>query len=172
MTHVDRGQFTECTPLGDAAHHLDEINAILDHIPFFEGLDKSDLLDIARHMRCYRAAAGHELIREGESGEYVLLLLAGKIEIVKRNSAGIPQRIGVVVAGETLGEMSLIDGEPRFASCVSVDEVMFAVLDRQGLTHIAENEPQLGIKILSTLLRLLNRRLRETGRQLVAALAR
>ena len=91
---------------------------------------------------------------------------------MRRGAAGLPQRISVVAAGDTLGEMSRVDGEPRFASCVAVDTVTFAVLDRNNLKQILTDEPHLGIKMLSSLLCLLTQRVRDTGRRLVEGLAR
>ena len=163
-------RFPGCESLGSAAPFAENILEIIDHIHIFEGFDRADVVDLAQHMMCYRAAAGKEIVREGVPGEFMLLLLEGNIEIVKIGSTGLPQRIGVVSPGETLGEMSLVDGEPRFASCVSLDQIMFAVLDRDALALILRNEPHLGIKILMELLKLLNQRLRSTGKRLVQAL--
>jgi CRP/FNR family cyclic AMP-dependent transcriptional regulator len=157
------------TLLGEASHCLERINEIIDHIPLFEGFSADDVKGVVRQMQCYRVPAGCEIIQEGESGEFMLLLLEGNIEIVRRGRSGLPQRISVVVPGETLGEMSLVDGEPRFASCVSINPVSFAVLDRMGLENIFQNEPHLGIKMLRELLKLLNQRLRDTGQRLVEA---
>lgn len=166
----DKDHFPGCESLGNASSFVENILEIIDHIHIFEGFDRADVVDLAQHMTCYRAAAGKEIIREGEPGEFMLLLLEGNIEIVKIGSTGLPQRIGVVSPGETLGEMSLVDGEPRFASCVSIDQTKFAVLDRDALAQILRNEPHLGIKILMELLKLLNQRLRGTGKRLVQAL--
>lgn len=171
QSDIDAQRFPDFERLGDAVGLLDDIDRIIDRIPLFESFERGDLVGIARQMRCYRAPAGREIIREGDRGEFMLLLLDGSIEIIKRGASGVPHRISVVTAGETVGEMSLVDGEPRFASCQAIDQATFAVLDREGLGRIFEDEPHLGIKILSGLLRLLNQRLRDTGQQLVAALA-
>ncbi len=168
----DESRFPGCVSLGDAADFLDTVSEIIDDIPLFEGFERGDLIGLIRHMRCYRAPAGREIISEDDPGEFMLLLLEGNIEIVRRSKKGELQRIGVAKPGETLGEMSLVDGEPRFASCLAIDTATFAVIDRDGLNNIFEDEPHLGIKFLSGLLCLLNRRLRDTGKQLVEALMR
>jgi len=162
-----RSRFPDFEVLGDATGFLERINEIIDDIPLFEGFEQSDVIGVARHMTCYRVPPGKAIIHEGDTGEFMLLLLEGNIEIMKAGSNGEPHRISVVAPGETLGEMSLVDGEPRFASCLSIDQVTFAVLDRDGLDQIFDNEPHLGIKILRELLKLLNQRLRDTGKRLV-----
>lgn len=166
----EKNPFPDCEMLGDAIGFIDCIDEIMDRISLFEGFERSDVIGVARHMRCFRAPVGREIIREGDSGEFMLLLLQGNIEIIKAGGAGLAHRISVVRPGETLGEMSLVDGEPRFASCLAIDQVTFAVLDREGLQQIFDDEPHLGIKILRELLKLLNQRLRDTGQRLVEAL--
>jgi CRP/FNR family transcriptional regulator, cyclic AMP receptor protein len=66
-----------------------------------------------------------------------------------------------------LGEMSLVDGEPRFASCIALVDTLFGVLDRENLSRIIANEPRIGVKILMELLMLLNQRLRNVSTELV-----
>lgn len=156
--------------LGDAVPFVARIHEIIEHIQLFEDFERADVLSLARHMTCYRAPAGSEIIREGEQGDFMLLLLEGSIEIVKIGGSGLPQRIGLAGPGKTLGEMSLVDGEPRFASCIASEAVAFAVLDRAGLGHILVNEPHLGIKILMELLLLLNQRLRSVSGRLMQTL--
>ena len=97
----------------------------------------------------------------------MLLVLDGSLEVVKKNSHGLPARIALVGVGKTLGEMSVIDGEPRFASCVALTPVQYAVLDRDALTRIIADESKVGIKILMEFLMLLNQRLRTVSSQLV-----
>ncbi len=74
-------------------------------------------------MRCYRAPLGTEIIREGDDGDFMVLILEGSVEIVKKDIRGQAQIMGTAGPGKTLGEMSLIDGEPRFASCVALEPV-------------------------------------------------
>jgi CRP-like cAMP-binding protein len=63
--------------------------------------------------------------------------------------------------------MSMIDGEPRFASCVALEDTLFAMLDRDSLSRIIAADPRLGIKILMELVLLLSQRLRSASGKLV-----
>ena len=92
------------------------------------------------------------------------------IEILKIDPRGLPQRMATAGPGKTLGEMSLIDGEPRFASCVTLESTLFAVLDREGLIRVVSEEPKIGVKILMELLMLLNQRLRSVSGDLMKCL--
>jgi CRP-like cAMP-binding protein len=152
--------------LGRATQFVDRILAIVDHIALFEDFDREDIERLATYMPCYSVPAGVRLIEEGTDGDFLMLLLAGSANIVKRDQAGAEKVVATVGVGKTLGEMSMIDGDPRGATCVAVEDTMFAVLDRDNLTRILTEDPQLGIKVLIELVQLLAQRLRETTRQL------
>jgi len=153
--------------LGDAMPFVGRIRDIIESIQLFEDFEPVELEGLARYMRCYRAPLGTEIIREGDQGDFLLLLLDGGIEIVKKDPRGVAQAIGTAGPGKTLGEMSLIDGEPRFASCIALSTVEFAVLDRENLSRIITEQPQIGVKLMMEMLMLLNQRLRSVSSQLM-----
>jgi CRP-like cAMP-binding protein len=67
----------------------------------------------------------------------------------------------------TLGEMSMIDGEPRFATCLASRTTLFAVLSRDNMAKIILDHPSLGSKILVKLVTMLSLRLRQTSAKLL-----
>lgn len=162
--------FAAFESLGDGSGFVDRILEIIEHIHLFEDFERDEIGTLARYLSCYRAAAGSEIIREGTPGDFMLLLIDGSVEILKVDPRGLPQRLAVAGPGKTLGEMSLIDGEPRFASCVTLEDTVFAVLDRDALIRVVSEEPKIGVKILMELLMLLNQRLRSVSGELMKAL--
>lgn len=160
-------RFPGLAHLGDATSFVDRILEIIEHIRLFEDFEREEIRKLAASLRCYRAPAGATLIREGDSGDFMVFLLDGQCEIVKNDPGGLPQRIGVAGPGKILGEMSMIDGEPRFASCIALKETLFAMIDRDGLSRIMADDPRFGIKILLELVLLLSQRLRTTSSKLV-----
>lgn len=158
--------------LGDATPFVARIHDIIEHIRLFEDLDEDEIAHIARHLLCYRAPAGAEIIHEGDNGDFMILLLEGSMEITRQDANGMPVLIGQAGPGKTLGEMSLIDGEPRFASCVSAEPVLIGVIDRDGLSRIIADNPRLGVKLLMQMLILLNQRLRLVSAELVGSLGK
>jgi CRP-like cAMP-binding protein len=165
MSSID--QIPNVEFLGDALPFVGRIREIIDAIQLFEDFEPDELEGLARYMRCYRAPLGTEIIREGDEGDFMLLILDGSVEIVKKDVRGLAQIMGNAGPGKTLGEMSLIDGEPRFASCVALDTVEIAVLDRESLSRIIAEEPRIGVKLMMELLMLLNQRLRSISAQLL-----
>ncbi|MDO9602880.1 MAG: cyclic nucleotide-binding domain-containing protein [Rhodocyclaceae bacterium] len=154
--------------LGDATGFVDRILEIIEHVLLFEDCERAEIDSLAGYFRCYHAPAGAEIIREGESGDFMLLLIEGSVEVTKLDPRGLPQRMAIAGPGKTLGEMSLIDGEPRFASCVTLEPTLFALLDRAALIRVVSEEPKVGVKLLMELLLLLNQRLRAVSGELMS----
>mgnify|MGYP003694095049 CR=1 FL=1 len=86
-----------------------------------ENFSPAEVRLLAHFMDVYQAPAGVEIIREGDGGDFMLMLIEGKVEVHKRDRWNTPQLIAQVEAGKTLGEMSMIDGEARFATCVAAE---------------------------------------------------
>jgi len=118
----------------------------------------------------YSAGEGLEVIREGDGGDFMLMVLEGRIEVYKRDRWNTPQLLAAVEAGRTLGEMSMIDGEARFASCIAAVPTLIAVLDRERLARIIVEQPLLGAKVLMELVLMLTQRLRHTSERLLGLL--
>lgn len=157
-------------PVGRASEYAEEIHTLMAKTPLFSGLDIDETSKLGRFMYVYEAPPGITMITEGESGDFMMLLMSGMIDVLRRNRYNYPSRIAVAHAGHALGEMSMFDGEPRFASCVTLEYSRIAVLTRDALMLVLADEPKLGNKILLKLVQLLSDRLRQTSAKLVSYL--
>lgn len=158
--------------LGAATTMVDTILDLLGHTQFFDEFTREDILHLAPYLQLYRAGPGEMIIREGDRDDYMLFLLKGRINIVKTDEDGQRRPMTSVGPGATLGEMSMIDGEPRFATCIAIDTTTFAVFGRDSMVRIIMEHPALGAKILIRLVTLLSQRLRETSNNLLHYLQR
>jgi len=156
--------------LGDATQFSAQLHALIPRCALLENFSPAEVRLLAHFMDVYRAEAGAELLRERDGGDFMLMLIEGRVEVRKRDRAGEPRAIAVVEAGRTLGEMSMIDGEPRFASCVALEPALVAALDRENLARIIVEQPMLGAKILMELVLMLSQRLRLTSSRLLESL--
>ena len=160
-------QLAHLEHLGDATQFAPQIHALIPKCTLLENFSSAEVKLLARFMHVYRARNGEEVLREGDGGDFMLMLLEGKVNVQKRDKGNTPQLLAVLDAGKTLGEMSMIDGEPRFATCTAVGSVLIAVLDREALARIIVEQPLLGAKILMELVLMLSQRLRHTSVKLV-----
>ena len=154
-------------PIGRASEFADEIYGLMSKTPLFSGLDIDETRRLGAFMYVYEAPAGVTVINEGETGDFMMLLMVGMVDVLRRNRYNYPSRIAVAHAGHALGEMSMFDGEPRFASCMTLEPSRIAVLTRDALMLVLQEEPKLGNKILLKLVQLLSERLRQTSAKLV-----
>jgi CRP-like cAMP-binding protein len=134
-------QLAHLESLGDATQFAPQMHALIPKCPLRENFSQPEVLLLAHFMEVYRAAPGAEIIREGDGGDFMLMLLEGRIEVHKRDRWNTPQLLASVESGRTLGEMSMIDGEPRFATCIAVEPTTFAVLSRDAMVRIILEEP-------------------------------
>jgi CRP/FNR family transcriptional regulator, cyclic AMP receptor protein len=163
-------QLAHLEHLGDATKFAQQIHALIPKCTLLENFSPAEVRLLAHFMDVYRAQPGLEVIREGDGGDFMLMVLEGKIEVVKRDRWNTPQLLAEAEAGRTLGEMSMIDGEARFATCLAAEPALIAVLDREALARIIVEQPLLGAKILMELVLMLAQRLRATSQRLIGLL--
>src|SRR5262245_64438586 len=163
-------QLVQLEFLGDAAQFAAQMHALIPKCALLENFSGAEVELFAQFMSVYRAAPGAEIIREGDGGDFMLMVLEGKVEVHKRDRWNTPQLLAAVDAGRTLGEMSMIDGEARFATCIAAEPTLIAVLGREALARIIVEQPLLGAKILMELVLMLSQRLRATSQRLLGLL--
>ena len=132
--------------LGQASMFIDAIFEAVDRIPIFGDFVYSEIRTLAGYMECFAAPQGEEIMTEGKIGDYLLLILTGEVKVLKADpdDNGTRKIIAFAGPGTTLGEMSLIDGEQRFATCITVTPTDFALLHRSDLSRLIKDLPHLG----------------------------
>jgi CRP-like cAMP-binding protein len=163
-------QLSHLEHLGDATQFASQMHALIPKCALLENFSPAEVRLLAHFMDVYRAEAGTEVIREGDGGDFMLMIIEGAVEVQKRDRWNTPQVIAIVDAGRVLGEMSMIDGEARFATCVATQPVLVAMLDRESLARIIVEQPMLGAKVLMELVLMLSQRLRATSQRLLGLL--
>ena len=156
--------------LGDAARFAEQIHALIPKCRLLENFSAAEVRLLTHFMEMYRADPGVEIIREGDGGDFMMMVVEGVVEVQKRDRWNTPQLLAEVEAGRTLGEMSMIDGEARFATCIATAPTVIAVLDRENLARNIVEQPLLGAKILMELVLMLSQRLRVTSQRLLGLL--
>jgi CRP-like cAMP-binding protein len=153
--------------LGNGMQSIDELRAMMVRTHFMDDTRPEEVERLAGFLQIYRAQAGEAIIREGDCDDYMLVIISGRVDIMKTDRRGIAQPMTSAGPGAALGEMSMIDGEPRFASCVAAERTTFATLSREDMVRIIMEVPALGAKLLIKLVTLLSARLRQTSATLL-----
>lgn len=160
---------------------------LLQKAPLLQDMTHEEANTLVRAMLLVRADAGQVIIREGEAGEWMLMVFKGSVDVTKRIEAQVPKpdadmadmadmapaefsRVAVIRPGGTLGEMSMLDSEPRYSTCTAIDAVEAGVLGRQAIGLLIRDHPAVGAKVLVKITQLMAQRLRNASNQLVKLL--
>jgi serine/threonine protein phosphatase PrpC len=138
----------------------------LQRIPLFEHLTYREQNEIVAIARTQTFPAGATIVREGEPGGDLYVLLQGSVSI---EQGGLP--ISSVVEGGHFGEMGLVDAAPRSASVRASAPVRAMVIARDDMLGLMQQDPSLAVKLLWALVQALSQRLRATNTELSDALS-
>lgn len=134
-----------------------------------DDLTLSDAMKVVGYMRPKRIKAGTVFMREGEvqQTDYMLLVLEGDIA-VENDLPGLHESmvVNIIGPGHLIGEMGVLDGAPRSATCTATTDIAAAVLSRTALMRLMKDQPRVGAKLLLAISKRMADRLRETTRKL------
>jgi CRP-like cAMP-binding protein len=108
-----------------------------------------------------RFPRGAVLIVEGDPGQRVLLLLAGRVKVSRVDETGHELLLSIRDPGDLLGELGAIDGEPSLADVHALDDVQALVIPAAAFRSHLETAP----RVATVLLGVTVRRFRETTRR-------
>jgi CRP-like cAMP-binding protein len=134
-----------------------------------DDLTVADAMKVVTYMRPKVIRAGTVFIHEGEvqRNDYMMLVLEGDIA-VENELPGHQESmvVNIIGPGHLIGEMGLLDGSPRSATCSANTDVAVAVLSRTALMRLLKDEPRVGARLLLAISTRMAQRLRETTRKL------
>jgi CRP/FNR family transcriptional regulator, cyclic AMP receptor protein len=132
-------------------------------------LSEQEALTVVGFMTPRRFPSGTALIRQGETGDtgFMVLVLDGEVTVESlRASRTSPVTLSVLGRGSLIGEMALVDGEARSATCTASSDVACAVLTRDALETLIAEQPATGAKLMTAIAVRLAERLREVSQKL------
>jgi CRP-like cAMP-binding protein len=133
---------------------------ILAMVPLFSGLPEEERERLGRLLRPRRYRRREVLFLEGDEGAALGLIAAGQIRIQLTGTDGREIIINVYGPGEILGELALLDGEPRSADAIAQDGSRVFWLRREDFAAFLDSHPHAALTMLTGL----SHRLRHTTR--------
>ena len=135
---------------------------VLRNVPLFSGLDETELERLSRVATRRRAGRGDQVVRAGESADALLILLTGRAKVTNFDEEGREVILAWLGPGEFFGEMGLIDGSPRSASVVAVENCELLSIGKNEFQRCMQENFQVVLKLMQILVR----RLREADRNI------
>jgi CRP-like cAMP-binding protein len=145
------------------------IHELKDELKIFHLLSDEELDQLVPCFERVSYPAGSTLFEEGESGDFIGFVISGKLEVKKQTEfKGRQIVLALLSKGSFVGELSLIDEQPRSATVTVADDSELIILRRDAFDGFMQKHPFIGIKILKGLNRILAIRLRKAVDRLTA----
>ncbi|MEW5735631.1 MAG: cyclic nucleotide-binding domain-containing protein [Thermodesulfobacteriota bacterium] len=135
-------------------------------LPLFDGMEPEELGIVAAHMHLFSAEEGDLVFEEGEKGNYVCFVVGGILDVIKDAASGERAQIAELSAGDSIGEMAVVDNFPRSATVVAKTPATLLTMTSTDFNQLLLSHPAVGIKILKGIARILSINLRKTSSQL------
>ncbi|MBU0687915.1 MAG: cyclic nucleotide-binding domain-containing protein [Gammaproteobacteria bacterium] len=145
----------------------DEISAMLVESDLFNHLPSAELRTAAHYFSITNLAADEVIFHEGEIGNFMCIVHEGSVYVIKTNQN--EEQINVVKLGNgrAFGEMAVLDGERRSATCKAAEESVVLTLSKDALDKMLAEHPLMAARIIRAIAVSLSRRLRMAVGQLV-----
>ena len=134
----------------------------LKAVSLFSSLSPSFLTGISRSCTERSFESGEFLVRQGNPGVGLFVIVSGKVKVVKTSEQGQKIEIATHGPGEVIGEMAVLDGAPRTADVVALEPTHCLVLSSWDFRSFMETHPEVALHILP----LVVERFRETNEAL------
>lgn len=143
----------------------DRIEA-LRKTPLAAELDDVELQALARVIEIRDCEDGELLVEEGARDAHLFVPVSGKIDINRRDEHGEWSVIHTLRPGDLAGELSFMDGEPRFANLVANGATRVLVLEREAFEGLLVSHPVVVYKTMRAIMRVAHRVQRRMNAQL------
>ena len=139
------------------------LEGLLSILPIFEGLSRGQLKLVMRILHERKYLGGETVFNETEPGAGLYIIESGRVIISKRLETAEPIVLAEFVKGNFFGELALIEEIPRSATATAVEATTLLAFPKPDLDHLINRQPQLAVKILYNLSRLIAQRLIKTN---------
>ena len=145
-----------------------EIRDMLMDCGLFDSLQPSDFQAVAGYFAITAMTEGQTIFAEGDAGTFMCILHRGVVSVRKTDGHGALAEIATLRNGRAFGEMAVLDGERRSATCVAASECQLLTLGKDSLDKMLNDAPRIAARIIRALAVTLSRRLRMQDGQRLA----
>ncbi|MBI4666850.1 MAG: cyclic nucleotide-binding domain-containing protein [Nitrospinae bacterium] len=132
----------------DEFSNLEEMAAFLEKAPFFHGAPRKALEDLVIDGDIIHIPADEVIIHEGDYEMTCYVTLSGRFKIeVTDKETGKKRQVRIIGAGEIVGEMSVLTGNPRFAEVSCLDEAVALRIHREEFLRFLDASPEIKERI-------------------------
>lgn len=149
-----------------------ERRRLLEGVSIFEQLAPAELERLAATTVTKRLRKGELLFRKGDPGSHAYVIMSGKIKITSPGEDGGEAVLRIMQPLEVLGQIALLDRQPRTATASALEPSELLVIQRRDLLPFLRRNPETAIKLLETVASLLRSVSDELNDQVFLPIAR
>ena len=123
-------------------------NESLAGIRLFDGLSESALEDLSKRCRWHKYQPNEQVIDRYSDSRDLYLIVEGRVRVVNYSVTGREVTFDEREEGEYFGELAALDGEPRSANVIALNELNVACLSQEAFNRLLLEHPQVTLKIL------------------------
>lgn len=146
---------------------LDEISSMLIDCDLFNHLPPAELRAAAHYFSVSKINRGEVVFSEGDVGTFMCIVHEGSIAVIKENQNQEQVEMVTLGHGRAFGEMAVLDGERRSATCSAAQDSILLTLSKEAMDKMLEEHPRMAARIIRAIAISLSRRLRMAVGQLV-----
>ncbi len=120
-------------------------------VKLFSNLTLDQLESIERIASEEPFVEGERVVREGDPGDQLYLLMEGEVSVWRGLEGDSPQRLNTLGPGSYFGEMSVLDQRPRSASVLTNSESRLLVLQGERLRDLILEQPEIAFEMFRVL---------------------
>lgn len=113
--------------------------------PLFENVPDETIKKVLKYCHCKKYEAGSTIIREGDSGDFMFIVLEGQVDVMKGKKN---VKLATLGKGTFLGEGSLVSKTPRSATVKANGQVTLAIFDKVGFDKLSTLHPSIPITMM------------------------
>ena len=111
---------------------------VISKIPFFVPLQETEREELAEDATMHVSNAGEMIIREGDYGRSVYIILDGRVKVFTTDDGGNELPLATLGVGQFFGEMSLVSGKPRSSSVVALELSVLVELSYASMANVID----------------------------------
>lgn len=144
----------------DQSSLIAEIQGMLLDCGLFAALHPDDCKVAAGYFSIVDMTQGAQIFGEGDAGTFMCIIHYGNVSVRKADSDGQVHEMALLRKGRSFGEMAVLDGERRSASCIAATDCRLLSLGKDSLDKMMNEAPRVAAKIIRVLAVALSKRLR------------
>lgn len=130
---------------------------LLRRVSLFEGLDDKGLAALEKLLKLRQFPAESVIVSQADTGDALFVLVRGRVKVVLYGEKGREVILSTFRPGEFFGEMALLDGQPRSANVIAIEDSALYVLERTVFARWLAENPRVALNILAEMSRRLRR---------------